>query len=73
MTSLAGTYVQDGEPEEACRIARLALNGASRMQLEPVLKIVLGLRRDLAPYCDTVAVRELDEHLRTGTAATAAG
>jgi transcriptional regulator with XRE-family HTH domain len=73
LTALAGAHVRDREPEEACRVARLALIGASRMQLEPVLRLVQGLRRELTPYRDTRAVRELDEHLRLGAAATAAG
>jgi transcriptional regulator with XRE-family HTH domain len=62
--ALASTYVREAEPEEACRVARLALDRASRLHLEPVVRLVEGLRRDLAPYGDVAAVRELDEQLR---------
>ncbi len=72
-TALAGTYVRDGEPEEACRVARLALNGASRMQLEPVLRVLHTLRHDLEPYQDSPAVQELDEQLRLRARTRAAG
>ncbi len=64
-TALASTYVQDEEPEEACRVARAALDRASRMQLEPVLKVVHGLSKELRTYRTSLAVRELDEQLRS--------
>jgi transcriptional regulator with XRE-family HTH domain len=64
-TSLASTYATDAEPEEAVRVARLALNGASRLRLEPVLRVLDGLRGDLAPYEDSAAVRQFDELLRS--------
>ena len=69
-TSLASTYAREAEPEEAVRVARLALNGASRLQLEPVLRVLDSLRGDLAPYDDNPAVRELDELLRSREASS---
>jgi transcriptional regulator with XRE-family HTH domain len=64
-TSLASAYAREAEPEEAVRVARLALNGASRLQLEPVLRVLDSLRSDLAPYEDSPAVREFDQLLRS--------
>jgi hypothetical protein len=46
--SLASAYLQDGEPEEARRLARLTLAGASRIRLNPVVEMVrrLGVLED---------------------------
>jgi transcriptional regulator with XRE-family HTH domain len=63
-TSLASTYVQDGEPEQACRVACAALEQASRMQLQPVLKIMRGLCQELRAYGPSPAIEELDVRLR---------
>lgn len=71
-TSLASTYVQDAEPEEACRVASAALDRASKMQLEPIFKVVRALHDDMKPYGATPAVKELDEQLRTTVRAGAA-
>lgn len=72
-TSLASTYVQDAEPEEACRVASAALDRASKMQLEPIFKVVRALHDDdMKPYRATPAVKELDEQLRTTVRAEAA-
>ena len=67
MTSLASAYARDGEPEEACRLARATLSRAFTMQLTPVVELVRGLRRDLQRFSGSRAVRELDEHLRSVT------
>ncbi len=63
-TALASTYVQDGEPEEACRVAADVLERANRMQLDPVLKVVENLHRQLQARCPHPAVSDLDERLR---------
>jgi transcriptional regulator with XRE-family HTH domain len=63
-TALASTYVSDREPDEACHIASAVLERASRMQLQPVMKLVEGLRQQLTPYGPSAATRELDEQLR---------
>src|SRR5262245_30767142 len=71
--ALADTYVRDAEPEEACRLAGLALEGASRIHLEPVVRLVEQLCRNLAPYRETAAVRDLDERLRACLSTRATG
>lgn len=70
-TSLASTYVQDREPEEACRVAMTTLDRASKMQLEPIFRMVQGIHHDLAAYGAGPAVRDLDEQLRTAVAVAA--
>jgi hypothetical protein len=65
LPALAGAYVELDEPEEACRLARSALAGAARMHLTPVLNLVKVLRARLDRRRCHLAVRELDEHLRT--------
>jgi len=72
-TALASTYVQDSEPEEACRVASTALELACRMQLEPVVKVIQGLHRDMSTYSGTPAAERLDEQLRTSGRARVAG
>lgn len=64
LTALASAHLQDSEPEEACQVALLALEGASKIRLEPVLRVVQGLRRDLQAFGSSPALDELDEHLR---------
>ena len=63
-TALASTYAQGGEPEEACRVAGEVLERASRMQLDPVVRVVEGLYRQLGAMGPRPAVGELGERLR---------
>ncbi|HKF76714.1 MAG TPA: helix-turn-helix transcriptional regulator [Candidatus Dormibacteraeota bacterium] len=62
-TALADTYARDGEPEEACRVARVTLGRAATIQLRPVLRVIQGLQGALRPYASTPAVRDLAEQL----------
>jgi transcriptional regulator with XRE-family HTH domain len=71
-TSLVSTHIQDGEPEQACRVACAALEQASRMQLQPILRIMRGLRDQLTTYGPSPAIQELDERLRISAAPRAA-
>jgi hypothetical protein len=71
--ALAGTYVRDGAPEEACRVAAAVLERASRMELNPVLELVRGLHRELSAHGSSPAVRELEERLRPTAGARVAG
>lgn len=64
LTALASAHLQDSEPEEACRVAREALDGSLKIQLKPILRVVEGLRRDLQAFGPRPALQELDEHLR---------
>jgi hypothetical protein len=63
-TALASTYVRDGEPEEACRVAGSVLERAARMQLDPVIKVVADLHQQLGALGSGPAVDELGERLR---------
>jgi transcriptional regulator with XRE-family HTH domain len=72
-TALASTYVSDREPEEACHVASAVLERASRMQLQPVMKLVKGLRQQLGSFGPSTATRELDEQLRGLGGSLAAG
>ena len=71
-TSLASTYLLDREPEEACRVASTALDRASKMQLEPIFRVVEGLRQDMTAYGATPAVKDLEEQLHTAVRGEAA-
>lgn len=70
-TALASVYVQDREPEEACRVACAALERARSMQLQPVMRIFEGLRQQLGAFGPNRAVQELDEQVRAAAAASA--
>jgi transcriptional regulator with XRE-family HTH domain len=72
-TALASTYVQDGEPEEACRVATAVLERAAEMRLDPVLKVVEGLYEQLGAFGPRPAVGDLGERLRTPTGGRTAG
>jgi transcriptional regulator with XRE-family HTH domain len=65
LATLAGAHAELDEPEEACRLARSALIGATRMHLAPVLHLIANLRPRLERHQRSLAVQELDEHLRT--------
>jgi hypothetical protein len=62
-TALASTHLQDGEPEQACRIAGAVLERARRMQHRPVQKMVQGLYQQLRAFGHNPAVRELEEQI----------
>lgn len=64
LMSLASSYAQDGEPEEACRLARTALSRAAHMNLAPVVQLVRGLRDDMQRIANR-AVRDLDDCIRS--------
>lgn len=72
-TALASSHVQDGEPEEACRVASTVLERAARMRLDPVLRIVQGLSRELDAYGSNAAVQDLGERVRSTVEARVAG
>jgi transcriptional regulator with XRE-family HTH domain len=63
-TALASTYVLDGEPEEACRVAGSVLERATRMELDAVIKVVAGLHQQLGALGAGPAAGELGEQLR---------
>jgi transcriptional regulator with XRE-family HTH domain len=69
-TSLAATHVRD-DPEEACRIATSTFERASKMQLEPVLRMVERLREDLEPLAPSPDVEAFDEQVRAAGARVA--
>jgi transcriptional regulator with XRE-family HTH domain len=64
LTALAGTHIELGEPEEACRLAQTALVGAARIHLAPIVHLVRSLRERLDRHRRNLAVQELDEQLR---------
>jgi transcriptional regulator with XRE-family HTH domain len=62
-TALASTYVQDREPEEACRVAAAVLERAAEMGLDPVVRGVEGLYQQLRTHGPRPSVGELGERL----------
>jgi transcriptional regulator with XRE-family HTH domain len=62
--AVTSTYVQDREPEEACRLAEVVLERAARKGLAPVVQAVRGLHRQLSLTAPAPAVQALDERLR---------
>jgi transcriptional regulator with XRE-family HTH domain len=67
--ALARTYLLDGEPEAAARLAHEAFSRACMIGLEPVQALVRDLRDDLLEIDRSPAVVELDEEIRDATAA----
>jgi transcriptional regulator with XRE-family HTH domain len=65
LTALASAHVGLGEPEEACRLARLALIGATRRHMAPVVQAVAAVRQRLDRHRRNLAVQELDDQIRT--------
>jgi hypothetical protein len=63
MPDLAGAYVQEGEPEEACRIAADGIELVAEMPATAALTGLRRLRANLRPVERLSAVRELDERL----------
>jgi hypothetical protein len=62
--ALATTYQKDREPEEAARMARIAFERASKINLEAVLALVEDLVEDLKAMSDCAEVRELEQEIR---------
>jgi transcriptional regulator with XRE-family HTH domain len=72
-TALASTYVQDREPEEACRVAGGVLERAAHMRLDAVLKVLEGLYEQLGALGPRPAVGDLGERLRVAMGGRTAG
>ena len=66
LSDLAATYVLTAEIEEACVAAGEAFDVGIQLQSDRVLKRVARIRRELRPWKDTKAVRELDERIVGG-------
>jgi len=64
LADLASAHVHQGEIEEACRLAGLALAVVEQTQSAVGLQRVRDLRARLDPWKDTRPVRQLDEQLR---------
>lgn len=62
---LALTYVQEGDATQACRILHEALAVPRDSLVEPALRQVHVVRRELEPWSGTPAVKALDEQLRS--------
>jgi hypothetical protein len=62
-TALASTYAQEGEPEEACRVAGGVARRATELQLDAVVREVEGLLERLRERAPSRAVGELEERL----------
>jgi hypothetical protein len=65
LADLASALAQQGEVEEACRLAGLALAIVEQTQSAVGLQRIRDLRTRLDPWRDTRPVRQLDEQLRT--------
>ncbi len=66
LADLARAYVHTGEVEEACRLTGEAFEISAHMAYGRLLERVGDLRRQLAPWRDTQAVRELEERVLEG-------
>jgi len=62
LSDLAGTYVQQKEIEEACRLAQEALQ-VNAPQSQMVVQRVLALRQELEQWKNLQDVKNLDAHL----------
>lgn len=65
LAALGHALVHDHEVEQACEVAREALDLAVNQAVDPNLQDVRGLRRRLEPWRDTSPVAALDERLAT--------
>jgi len=72
LADLASAHVHQGEIEEACRLAGLALAIVGRTQSAVGLQRVRDLRARLEPWEGTRPVRQLDEQLRVAMVQTGA-
>jgi tetratricopeptide (TPR) repeat protein len=73
LIDLATTYGQEGEPEEACRLASEALSIAGPMHYSTTLERMSGLWRRLEPWRNEPCVRQLDEQLIVAGATSGEG
>jgi hypothetical protein len=62
LSDLAGTYMQQREIEQACRLAQQALL-ANAPQSQMIVQRVLALRQDLEQWKNLQEVKNLDAHL----------
>ncbi len=63
LSDLAESYILTGEIEEACGVAGEAFDVGIQLQSDRVLKRVARIRRELGPWKETKAVRELNERM----------
>ena len=66
LSDLAKSYTLTGEIEEACGAAGEAFDAGIQLQSDRVLKRVARIRRELGPWKDTKAVRDLEERIVGG-------
>jgi transcriptional regulator with XRE-family HTH domain/tetratricopeptide (TPR) repeat protein len=66
LSDLANSYILTGEIEEACGAAGEAFDTGIQLQSDRVLKRVARIRRELGPWKETKAVRELEERMGGG-------
>jgi transcriptional regulator with XRE-family HTH domain len=66
LSDLATSYILTGEVEEACGAVGEAFDAGIQLQSDRVLKRVARIRRELGPWKDTKAVRELEERMVGG-------
>jgi hypothetical protein len=66
LSYLAENYILTKEIEEACGLAGEAFDVGVQLQSDRVLKRIAGIRRELAPWKETRAVRELEERMVSG-------
>jgi hypothetical protein len=64
LVALASTHLQQGGVDEACRLAEIALDEAVGLGVQPNVQDVVSLRRQLEPWRDRRAVRDVDERLQ---------
>jgi len=63
LIALGVAHIDQGNVEEACRLGAEALASALRMAVHPNLLDVIGFRRQLESWRDTLPVKDLDEKL----------
>ena len=64
LIDFAWTLAQQKELEEACRYAGASLEFIQRRQSHTSFQRLLALRRDLDPWSELAAVKDLDEHIK---------
>jgi tetratricopeptide (TPR) repeat protein len=65
LSNLARSYILTGEIEEACSVTEKAFDVGIQLKSDRVLKRVAEVRRQLGPWKDTQAVKELEERMVT--------
>jgi transcriptional regulator with XRE-family HTH domain len=66
LSDLATSYILTGEIEQACGAAGEAFDAGIQLQSDRVLKRVARIRRELGPWKDRKAVRELEARMVGG-------